>query len=96
VALPIKLGIVTEYPLLVECDAAIAFEIGANARTLRDRMMQSRQARNLSESSPHPSRKRIDQAFDDLEQRQVSISQGAADELARALGIARQNALEPS
>src|ERR1700732_587651 len=69
VALPIKLGIVTEYPLLVECDPAIAIEIGANARTLRDRLMQSGQARNLSESSPHPSRKSIDEAFDDPEQR---------------------------
>src|ERR1700732_5119095 len=41
VALPIKLGIVTEYPLLLECDPAIAIEIGANARTLRDRLAQS-------------------------------------------------------
>jgi hypothetical protein len=69
VALPIKLGIVTENPLLVEWDAAIAVKIGAKARTLRDRLMQSRQARNVSEYSLHPSRKSIDQAFDDLEQR---------------------------
>jgi hypothetical protein len=34
----------TEYPLLVEFYAAIAVKIRANARTLRDRLMQSRQA----------------------------------------------------
>src|SRR3984893_16992465 len=40
-ALPVELRIVTEYPLLIECDAAIAVEIGANARTLRDRLMHA-------------------------------------------------------
>jgi hypothetical protein len=69
VALPVKLRIVTEYPLLVERDAAIAVEIGANARTSRNRSTQSRQAWNLCESSPHPSRKSIGEAFDDLEKR---------------------------
>jgi len=50
---------VTEYPLLVECDAAVAVEISADARTLRDCSMQSRHARNLGESPLHPSRKGI-------------------------------------
>ena len=50
----------TEYPLLVECDAAVAVEISADARSLHDRSMQSRHARNLGESPLHPSRKSIE------------------------------------
>jgi pimeloyl-ACP methyl ester carboxylesterase len=38
--------------LLVECDAAVAIEISADARTLRDCSMQSRHARNLRVRAP--------------------------------------------
>src|SRR5262245_37572838 len=84
-----------EYPLFVERNTAIACKIGANARPLADRAMQSRNARNPGKHLVHPSRKGVVEPFDKLKERQIRIGHGAACEQPAAAGIAGKNALEP-
>src|SRR5208283_1835365 len=84
-----------KYPLLVECEAAAAVQIGADSRTLRNSLMQSLHARNLGKTCLRPSRKGVKQALDDLEERQIGIAYSLADEVLIALWITRQYALKP-
>ena len=65
----IEFWVVPEYPLLVEFEAAAAVQIGANARTLRNPLVQRRDAWNLGKNCLCPSRKSVEQAFDGLEER---------------------------
>src|SRR5262249_61514913 len=93
--LPVEFWVMAEYSLLIEWGTAVACKIGANSRALRDGVMQSRDARNFGEDLPHPPRKSIEQAIDELEKRQIRISYGGAGEQPRINRIAGQNALEP-
>lgn len=85
----------TKYPLLVEFDPTVAVEICANARTLGDRPAQSSHSGKLGESGFCAFWKSIEQAFDYLEQRQVGVAYGIADEIRVASRITGEDSLEP-
>ena len=77
----------TKYTLLIEIYPAIALEVCANARALRDHHAKSGHSRRLCQDSFCCLGKRIEQAFDDLEQGKVGVAQGIADEMRVAVGI---------
>lgn len=85
-----------EYALLVESEAAVAIEIGANARPLRNHLVQGRDARNLVKNCLRPSRKSVEKAVHGLKEREIGVAYPLAREVFIALGIMGQNALEPA
>src|SRR6516225_1677028 len=73
--LPVELLVAAEDALLVEGNAPLAREIGLDVRPRRDAAMQGNEAGNLLLVRHHALRESVAQAVDDLEQREIDISQ---------------------
>ena len=82
--LTIQLRIAAEYPGLLERYAPFARQIDLQARPIRHRLVQDRHARQLRQLSLGRERKREPQSLDQLEQRQIGIGDGAANQVIRA------------
>lgn len=81
--LTIQLRIASEYPGLLERNAAFACQIGLQARPIRHRLVQEHHARQLRQLSLGRARKREPQSLDQLEQRQIGIGDGIANQVIR-------------
>src|SRR6267143_4916324 len=79
--------ILPEDAVLVEGDAAVAGEIGLDIGSRGDAVVQIDQAGNPALEGFHALGKCIAQAFDDLEQREINISDPAAGEIGAAIAV---------
>src|SRR5580698_5891841 len=81
----VELVVVTIDSPLVERDAPFRGEIRLDARPFRHALAQRDKARHFLLKTLHTLRESVAQAFDDLEQRQVDITQPAADHVFAAV-----------
>src|SRR5260221_1970109 len=79
--LQIQLLVVTKNAVLVEGDAPVAGEISLDVGARGDAVVQIDQAGDLALAWLHALWKCVTQSFDDLEQRQVGVSEPAAGQL---------------
>src|SRR5581483_10984090 len=90
--LSVQLLVLAEDAPLAERDTPLGGEIGGNAWTARDAVVQRNQPRHLPLEALHPLRKGVAHGRDDLEQRQVDIAEPAAQHVGTP--AARDDALE--
>ena len=87
IALTIQLWIAAEDPGLLERYAPFARQIDLQARSFRHGLVQGHQMRQLRQLSLARERKREMQSLDQLEQGQIGIGDGAANQMIRVGGI---------
>jgi hypothetical protein len=73
-------------------NAPLGRKIGFDPRPLRDPVVQGNQSRNFLLEALHPLGKSVTQALDDLEDREIDVSQPAPDQILAAVLL--QHALE--
>src|SRR5258708_36375443 len=83
--LQIQLLVITKNAVLVERDTPVAGEIGLDVGPRGDAVVQIDQAGNFALEWFHALWKCVTQSFDDLEQRQVSVSEPAAGQIRAAV-----------
>src|SRR6266478_2688484 len=86
-SLQIQRLVAAEDAVLVEGDAAVAGEIGLDIGSGGNAVMQIDQDGNPALEGFHAFGKCIAQAFDDLEQREINISDPAAGEIGAAIAV---------
>src|ERR1043165_3483649 len=72
---------------LAERDAPLRRQIGGDARSLRDAVMQRDHARDLLLEPLHAVGKAVAKPFDDLEQAQVDVSELTAEQIVAAIPL---------
>src|SRR6478735_11208992 len=83
---PIQRLVPPKNPLLVERDPPVAGQIGLDVRARRNAVAQFDETGNLALERLHAFRKGIPKSLDDLEQRQVDVSEATAGHISPAIG----------
>src|ERR1700760_4513176 len=90
--LAVQFLVAGEDAVFVERDAAFAVEIGLDVGPTGDAAVQLHQFGNVALERLHPLGKRVTQAIDDLEQRQIDVAKLASRQ--KAAGACFQQTLE--
>src|SRR5215210_8052844 len=90
----VQFPIPSEYPHFIECNPPLRLEIDRDTRPLRHAVVQRDYLRDFLFHSLHRLGKGVAQAFGDLKQRQVGVSEPRADQEFVAGRILRQHPLE--